>query len=228
MTNYLTRVIFPASIAGIMLLGCQALTSIDRSDIQDDLFKSPAGATGTAGDDSGGSGDPGGSDTGGSGGEGGGAGEAGAGGGAGEAGAGGEAGGGAGEAGAGQGGGGAAGAGGGAALSFETDVLPKLSKCTAACHDPKSATPSGGLKMTFDDLKAGDQKSTCAEFPTYLDLVDPEKSFLYNKLLPVAGNTALPVGCGDRMPQAAPPASGTGNQVLADLVLQWIQGGAQP
>jgi hypothetical protein len=73
--------------------------------------------------------------------------------------------------------------------------------------------------MTYADLTAPDP-SPCATFPTYIDTANPQKSFIWAKLEPTSDLT----GCGTLMPRPA----AVGNETLADLVLQWIQGGAQP
>ncbi|HEU4412010.1 MAG TPA: hypothetical protein VFS43_42610 [Polyangiaceae bacterium] len=240
MSKYLTRILFPCSLAAVWLVGCQALTSIDRSEIDDELFRTPAGAGGKGGSGDTGGSDTGGSDTGGGGGggeagaagEGGGAGEAGAGGAGGDAGQGG----GAGEAGAGGGAGeaGAAGAGGSPPLTFaavQSQLTTQGGCANAGCHT--GAAPAGKFDLSLADLQGATNKPNCTDFPTYLGTLagggfDYTKSLLWAKLNP---GTTLPAPvppaangvCGNHMPAGSP-----GNQALADLVRDWIQQGAQP
>jgi hypothetical protein len=94
------------------------------------------------------------------------------------------------------------------------------------CHGDEPG--AAGLVFTgiADELilPGSDPNPSCTAFQSttaYVVPGNPQASFLWAKLNP--GTPPLPAGCGGKMP----PGSG-GNQVLADLVAQWITEGANP
>jgi hypothetical protein len=182
----------------LMFVLTASLTAVACGDDDDDDGGSgKGGSAGNAGSNSGGTGGAGGAGgTGGTGGTGGAGGSAGTGGSAGAGGA----------------------AGGGATFASLQSELIGCQSCHGANVDP----PEGGFVLTYDNLINGVVNASCDPYEKYVDVDNPENSFLYAKL---ASPDDAPLGgaCGTKMPPNSDP---NGSPAAAAKVLEWIQAGA--
>lgn len=113
---------------------------------------------------------------------------------------------------------GAAGSGGGGQpkVTF-VDVDAKLD--CVGCHSKPG--PEADFLFDYESIVNGTPTSDCATYPKFVDLDNPEKSFIYAKI--AAPNDApLSGGCGEKMPLGAVD----GLPEEAEVVLQWIKDGA--
>jgi hypothetical protein len=116
---------------------------------------------------------------------------------------------------------GASGTGGTGSVTFAS-LQPKFVSClSATCHSATATTPQGGLALTYENVKNGTINANCAPYEKYIDLANPEQSFLYAKLASPA-DVPLDAACGGKMP----PGSDNGAPNIASLVLDWIRAGA--
>jgi hypothetical protein len=114
---------------------------------------------------------------------------------------------------------GGAGAGGAGRVTFAT-LVEKYRSCDG-CHGPAISPPMGGFTLSYDIVKNNNVIATCGSSTKYIDLENPEQSFLYVKLAPAEALPFPEEGCGSKM-----PLNTDGDEKTANAFLAWIRDGA--